>query len=483
MPSLVQPDLEDFNDKSDSRGAVVQPKPVVQTEERAEEVTNHTVLDSKGHPSTELPDFLEEARKMEEVRERGEEPEKTKKVDRRQRVESKPAEEPNKEADVSPKPKENEELKETPLADEDLKVRPNDRPLTARRINQLIQKVSYAEKTVGEKEAIIKELQAKASTAGGNEELAKMKEALDKTNADLLRYRRRYDLDSDPEIKTKFDEPVIQAENSIKDTLNKYSLGEATLKEIERHGGFAEFSRAGKLFTVNEPDPNDPQATVRVQKTAGELVKSWLNAMNPADSEYVRAQMARQFQAKDEKKRFFDQETAQSDKYFKAQEEQRSKQTAEQTASMEKLRKDYGDWADGQIKERDWLKDKEIPTGASAEQKKQIEEHNKFKDQLRTMVRNPPTSSPEKVKEILLGGVEAHHLRRENGSLMAQVKELKAELDKVKNGSRTTPKAGSILSSTRKSDDSKKSIRGADIGEIFEQAISARERGEDDDSL
>jgi len=174
MASLVTPELEDF-DASDGRGSVVQPKPQVQPIEREPEqnvVTNHTVLDSKGKPSNELPDFLAEAEKMEGQRERGEEPEKPKKVDRRQReqkIEAKPDGEASKE---EPKSEAKTEQKPDPLPDDMLKVTPNDKPLTARRISQLLEKVEFRDKTLAEKEAIIKELQTKTATSQGSAALS-----------------------------------------------------------------------------------------------------------------------------------------------------------------------------------------------------------------------------------------------------------------------------------------------------------------------
>lgn len=486
MASLVTPELQDFDDSVDGRGAVIQPKPQVQTIEPATEqnVTNHTVLDSKGKPSTELPDFLAEAEKMEEVRNRGEEPEKPKKVDRRQRepkVEQK-TEEQKEETKPEVKPEGKTEQKEPPLSDDLLKPMPLDKPLTARRISQLLEKVEFRDKTLAEKEAIIKELQTKTATSQGSEELTKMKEELEKTRSDLLRYRRRYDLDTDPEVKTKFEEPVVQAEGTIKEVLNKYQLGEPTLKEIEKAGGFSEFSRSNKVYTIKEVDANGD--VVSVQKTASDLVKTWLNAMPVGDAEEIRSAMARQSMTKAEKKRFFEKETAEAEKYFKSQDEQRTKSQQEAAANNEKLMKEYAEWADNQIKSKDWMKDKDIPPGASPEQKKQIEEHNEFTKQLRTMLKNPPTNSADKVKEILLGGVEAHHLRKENGAQAAKIKALEAELSKLKNGTRTTPKEGSLLSSSRKTEEPKKNGRiNLDFGDAFDKAVTAREQGEDSDSL
>ena len=484
MASLITPELQDFDSAADGRSAALKPQPQVQPIERPDDsaVTNNTVLDSKGNPSTELPDFLEAAEKMEGQRERGEEPEKPKKVDRRQRepkVEQKP-EEKKEEAKVEPESK--QEQKPEPLPDDMLKVTPNDKPLTARRISQLLEKVEFRDKTLAEKEAIIKELQTKAATTQGSEELTKMKEELENTRKDLLRYRRRYDLDTDPEVKTKFEVPVVQAESTIKEVLNKYQLGEPTLKEIEKTGGFAEFSRSNKVYTIKEADANGD--VVSVQKTAADLVKAWLNAMPVGDAEEIRSAMAQQSMTRAEKKRFFEKETAEAEKYFKSQEEQRTKFQQEQEANLEKTRKEYSDWAESQIKSKDWLKDKDLPAGATAEQKKQIEEHNEFAKQLRSMIKNPPTNSADKVKEILLGGVEAHHLRKENGAQAAKIKALEAELSKLKNGTRTTPKEGSILSGSRKSEEPRKTGKiDLDFGEAFEKAVTARERGEDSDSL
>ncbi len=487
MASLITPELEPY----DPQGSSNTPPPAVIQPERKEPLTVTSDADGRKTDGEDLGSFLDEAGKMEEARARGEEPEKPKKPDRRQRepkIQPKGEEElsvdpkPEKEPETKPEPEQKPEAKtDEEVPSEMMKVLPNDKPMTARRIQQFLKTIEFKDKTVAEKDAIIKQLQEKTSTAGGDEELAKIKADLDAKSSELLKYRRRYELDTDPEIKSKFDEPVTQAEGSIKETLAKHGLGDSTWKEIEKHGGFAAFSRSSVTYPVKEYNADGQE--VIVHKTAAQLAKSWLEAMPVGDTEEVRAALGRQSMTKAEKKRFVEKETAEADKYFKSQEEQRSRSQQEQAASHEKLMKEFGEWTDNEIKTKDWLKNKDIPPGATSDQKKQVEEENAFRAQLRTMLKNPPTNSPEKVREVLLGGVEAHYLRKENGNLASRVKALEAELSKIKGGTRTTPKEGSLLSSARKPDANPKNKYNVDIGDAFESAVNARIGGDDSESL
>ncbi len=85
-----------------------------------------------------------------------------------------------------------------------------------------------------------------------------------------------------------------------------------------------------------------------------------------------------------------------------------------------------------------------MPANASEAQKKEITEYNEFSKQLRGNLAKHPTSTKE-YSAIMLDAAHAHYLRRENGSLADQLKAAQAELARVKAGSRTTPKAGSLL--------------------------------------
>src|SRR6185436_18362386 len=64
-----------------------------------------------------------------------------------------------------------------------------------------------------------------------------------KTQLDeLAMYRRRYELDKDPNVKVKYDQRVEAAEKSIIETLKRRNAGEALLKLINDEGGWAKFS-------------------------------------------------------------------------------------------------------------------------------------------------------------------------------------------------------------------------------------------------
>jgi hypothetical protein len=483
MPSLVNPQLEDYKDEPVTPPAIP-PRESVATESeplRSSEGAGDkaTILDSKGKVSSELDGFLEQAEAMEKEKNKTIQEDKEGKKDEEKETEKKS--EPVKPETEKPH---KEEKKEEEVPAEYMKVLPNDKPMTARRIQQFLKQIDFKDKTLAERDQIIKDLQAKTSTSGGTEELTKLNDELGKTRDELTKYRRRYQLDADPEIKAKYDEPIVEAEKSIRTVLSsdKYQLGEPTLKAIDAAGGLAEFSKSGKLFVVTEDDPNNPGQKVRVQRTAGELVRSWLNVMDIADGEYVKAQMARQFNSRDDKKRFIESEAAKANDYFKTQEAANAKYYADQNALVEKNRKDYGDWTDTQIKEKTWLQDKPVPSGATAEVKKQTEEYNQFTAQLRTMLKNPPTDSKEKIMERLLEGVEAHHLRRENGSLAAELKAAKAELGKLKGGMRTTPKGGSLLPPARKPEGSKQSSRlPANFEDAFDAAVEHKLAGGEDE--
>lgn len=332
-------------------------------------------------------------------------------------------------------------------------VMPHDKPETARRIKAIL-----AEKTAlaAEKAAIAKELEDARATAKANpttsnvEEFSKLKEEHAKASDELLKFRRRYEIDNDDTFKKTYDEPVAHAEKSIEDTLKKYNLGDATMKVIRDEGGFAAFSRSSKTFPILQKDADGNQVTVHL--TAGELARNWLNGIAVADAEFIKQSVGKQ-QLLSEEKKTATQRAIDESKQFFEQRETAGKQARDQAVAKEQeMSSSYKTWADSTASSTDWMKDREVPENASEEQKKKIAEDNAFNKQLRDGLNVHPKNQ-EEYQAVKLESAESHHLRREMGSKDAQIKSLQAELARVKGATRTTPKAGSLLSDSSKGGD------------------------------
>lgn len=316
-----------------------------------------------------------------------------------------------------------------------------------------------AEKTArAEYEAKLKEIEARPPTKTDDSELAKLREEAATAKADAakvadenLKYRRRYDLESDPTVIERFEKPVKQAEESITKVLAAHELGKPTLDLIEKSGGFAAFSKSGKIFNVTEMV--DGVAT-KVQRTAAELTRSWLDAMAPADAEEVRTAMSEQIRAKAERSRFVQEETSKADEYFKAQRSQGTAQTEAQVAAQKKIAEDFNKWAAEEPEKTEWLKKKEIPSTATPEQKAEIEKENAFIEETRSFLKAPikpdpavPDSGYAQYRQMVKDAAELRVIKRQAPKADARIKELEAQVARLQGATATTPakKAGSIL--------------------------------------
>lgn len=352
--------------------------------------------------------------------------------------------------DAPPPEKPKHESEEVP--EEQRQVLPHDKPDTARRIKAILAEKS---KLAEERAQLAKELEEARATAKANptaanvEEFTKLKEEHAKASDELVKFRRRYELDNDPEIKTKFDEPLAQTEAAIETTLKKYNLGDATLKAIKDEGGFAAFSRSMKTFPIVQIDP-DTQEKKTIHVTASELARSWLNTgLAVADAEFIKSAVGKQQLLSEEKKAAVTRAVDDSKQYFESRQKQQQEASEAAKKKDEELAKGYQNWLKTTSESTEWLKDKPIPENAPEEQKKQIQEHNEFNKQLRDQLATHPKTSEDYYK-LKLEAAESHHLRRELGSKDDRIKSLEAELARVKAGTRTTSKPGSLLSNAHK---------------------------------
>lgn len=328
-----------------------------------------------------------------------------------------------------------------PVPEEQRKVLPHDKPDTARRIKAILAERDAERQSAA---AARKELEEAKKSGASSEELTALRQEHEKLREDALRLRRLHDIKNDAEFNAKYDEPVKQVDTAITETFKKYGFGEATLKAIDAEGGFANFSRSSKAFTVQAPDPDDPSKTVPVQKTAAQLSRDWLAGMNVADAEAVKSSLGKQQLLQSEKAAAIEKAQAEAKGYFenqtKAQRE--AQQVAQQTT--QKATQEYEEWMKKTEAETDWMKDRQIADTASEAEKTEAAEYNEFNKQLRASLKKHPTNAME-YGQMKLEAAEAHHLRRVASQKDAKIAELEAALTKAKGAMRTTPRGGSLL--------------------------------------
>lgn len=356
-----------------------------------------------------------------------------------------------------------EELTKLPEESKDWKKKTQERFIDmSRRIKSQAEKEAAIQK---ERDAIRAELEAERAKA---KQSTAPNEDVQKQLDELAMFRRQYQLENSPEIKAQFDAIVEQGEKFIGETLKGYGIAEATVKMIEGEGGFAAFSRSQKTAMV------DGEA-----KTYAEIAKDWLNGMNVADAEAIRAKLGEQRNTQDAKKRFIDAEKGKAKEYFTTQSEQYQSSVKAQQEAAQKQRELMENFYKKATTETDWMKEKEIPADASPEKKKEIEAENRAARDYQKILH--ATLNVQTIDELLaaaLDSVAYHKTRLDLARANKRIKELEAKESKRKAASATTVKQGSIASpptpKTRKQENN-----SLDAADAFELALERKARGEE----
>jgi hypothetical protein len=290
---------------------------------------------------------------------------------------------------------------------------------TAKQVAEKEQKLAAIEKQM-------QELQAKATQP--DPEIATKLER-------LQMLERRHGLETSEHVKTTFDARVARNEEKIHQTLQAAGIAFKNMDEkqsievIKKKGGFREFAR-------KHPD----------------LAEGILKALPFSDRQVIEAATTGQTLLEQEKSDYLETESAKAKEYFekqakeqaeaKAKEPDPAKQAEAQKQAIENLKKTY-------FEKIDIFKDAEIPADASPEEKARLTAANKLSADLREAFANnlAPASNDEYI-DIALSATLAVKLKRENSSMKKELAALKADLEKVKNGSKTSTKGGALPASS-----------------------------------
>lgn len=368
------------------------------------------------------------------------------------------------------------------VPEEELQVLQTDKPKTAKRIQALLERT----KKIQESEANTKkELEARdVKLKQIEDELAKAKtqtvdpatqEALKQREDELAMFRRRYELDNDPVVKSKFDDRIVSTEKPIGEILTRH--GAAPLSKIvEEEGGWLAFSRSHRQIQ-----------TADGVKPAAEVAELVLQNLPFADRQTIQSIAMEQIATKREKDRFFEEEKKKAVDYFKQKDEQAKKGSVEYQRQVAEAAKVIEDFKKDMEAKNEWLKEKEVPANASTEQKAAIEEDNRHTKQIRQELdRAIGVKDIPGMLEVVKNAVQYHQERRAHARTMAAVEalkkdnaKLKDELDNFRKASKTTNKAGSLLTGSGPAHENKKEAPKS-LEEAFDLIASGKSLSDDE---
>ncbi len=324
---------------------------------------------------------------------------------------------------------------EEEVPESDLQVLPHDKPKTAQRIAALLKKSSLAQELA---ESSKKELSEKAARlAALEEELNKVKSVDPLTDEkvkghieELAMYRRRYELENSEEVKQKFDGRVSNAEEAIYGTLTDRGLPKSLVDEIKSEGGWLKFTDSNRTITLANGK----------EHSAAELAELIKSNLPSSERRKLEALELEQIQASRDKQHYFNEESKKAKDYFAQKENQTREQAQAAKKQFDDAVKVVGEWRKKFSEENEWLKEKQISSGATPEQKAALEDHNKHAKQLNQMIeKHLAAKDINQMLEVLVDSIKYHQERRNLASALDENKKLKDslkakqdELDKFK---------------------------------------------------
>lgn len=252
---------------------------------------------------------------------------------------------------------------------------------------------------------------------------------------ELQMYQRQYELENSEDVKTKFDVRIQRQEENIYTRLKTAGIkfegktAEQSTEIIKSHGGFRQFARAFP-----------------------ELVDGILDRLNVADRKDVEAAMMGQTMLEQEKQSYISGEKGKAKEYFEGKKKEAEaaraneitpeKRKEVQAKAIENLKTDL-------FSKMDMFKEVEIPADAPDEEKQRLGDANKFAGELReTFNAHLQPANDQEFIDTAMAATLASKFKRDNTGLKSQVKALTAELEKLRNGSKTAARNGALPASS-----------------------------------
>jgi hypothetical protein len=290
-----------------------------------------------------------------------------------------------------------------------------------------------AEKKSKDLEARLAELDAKPKITE-----AQQKE-WEKKEEELMRLRRRYSLESDPEVK-KFDTRIEAARKTIDTTVEKADgIPDFVRTFIKDAGGMETFLRSGKSYKIKVGEEDK-------SLTGAQIFKHLIPHMDPLDVGTIQTSIAEQSRIQAEKSAFIEEESKKAKEYFDGQAKQDEEAKKQADAAQKQQAAMFTKVAETIGKEK-FMQDEEVPTTGDEDEINTIKSRNTLRKALRKLVDETISfkpSTPEEAEkfytDIVRDGAKLYYAEHELKQATKRIKKLEAELDAIKGASRTTPR-------------------------------------------
>lgn len=320
-------------------------------------------------------------------------------------------------------PKATQQPKPEPEHEEEDDVQPNDPPRFKKRMERIKKKLEeQQEQLKREYEARLAEMEAKAKA---QPEQPAGPAPTDEERKELLMLRRKYQLDSDPDIKQRYDEPLKANHDKVKSILAKNGMPEESIAYIEKMGGFDRFA---------EQMP--------------EKAKEVLDAVQKAsaiDASILQSKIAESITLRESKQRELEKAAAEADKYFKENQDKTQNEVAKLTETyvkqgeqnMHRLR----EHAKQTMERSTLLADVAIADDMAEGEREKAQRINQRRALIRSKVEQAiNVKTPEDAAEVAVAAAMSFELKEQLKEANAALAKARAELARLRKAGQTAPK-------------------------------------------
>jgi hypothetical protein len=336
-----------------------------------------------------------------------------------------------------------------PAADpyDEIKLAPYAKPETGEQFGKLktlarerekaaVDKLTAAQKALEDAQAKVKEQDEKLAAALPLEDAKELQ--------DLRQWRKSLDVERDPSFQV-FDQEIVQADDSIYETLRGAGM---TAEQVEQ-----------------------------IKKLGGPTKVDWVpifDAIKPSERRAIEAKLIRQELIKDNKLAAITKAKANADEFIATREKEKSKVQQESQQVEDRTLQQI-------TKDADWLKERATDEKADEAAKASAANWNKFvkeqKNRIQSLMRD---HSPGTRAELVVGTAMAYHFKASADLLTAELTKItkerddaRAELDRIKKASGASRRPASTQHAPAKSRDMT-NLRPADALDALRAELEAR---------
>lgn len=311
-------------------------------------------------------------------------------------------------------------VRETVEHEEEEDVQPNDPPRFKKRMEKIKRKLEEErEQLKREYEQRLEEMKSKPAPVDSTPAIG------EEERKELLMLRRKFQLDSDPEIQQKYDEPLKANHDKVKSILTRNGMPEDSVAFIEKMGGFDRFAE-------------------QMPERARDVIEAVQKA-NPVEASILQSKIAESISLREGKQRELERASKEADKYFKETSEKKQNEIQQATEAFTKRSQEnmqrLKSHADEVLKSATILADVPVTETMGEGEREKAQRINARRALVRQKVQHAISAqTPEEAAEVAVVAAMSFELQAQLKESQEALAKAKAELARLRKAGQTAPR-------------------------------------------